>query len=186
MLQEVTKPVVKFMGFYIKALFEDYIKIKFNVRQIFSNNWQQAYSSVYFRNQQKSWDSRMRANYYATLRQAVGKKTEIIDLKGSQTLGNLLNMIVESHPSLTNELQDADGELHGHIRIFVNGEDVSYQKNISELALGKEDNIDIFPAIGGGSQATAYRSIVMVRGSSTRPSVIFSPFSSITSARSDP
>ena len=128
----------------------------------------------------------MQVNYYATLRQAVGKKKEIIDLKGRQTLGNLLTVSVESHPSLTNELQDAEGELHGHIRIFVNGEDVSYQKNISELVLGNEDTIDIFPAIGGGRWAAAYRSIVMVRGSSTRPSGIFSPFSSITSARRIP
>jgi MoaD family protein len=92
----------------------------------------------------------MRVNYYATLRQAVGRKTEIVDLKGSQTLGNLLNAIVESHPSLTKELLDSDGTLQGHIRIFVNGEDVSYQEEISELAMGQEDKVDIFPAIGGG------------------------------------
>ena len=92
----------------------------------------------------------MRVNYYATLRHAVGKKTEIIDLKGSQTLGNLLHIIVEAHPSLTNELFDADGTLQGHIRIFINGEDVSYQEVISELAVGQEDKVDIFPAIGGG------------------------------------
>ncbi len=97
----------------------------------------------------------MRVNYYATLRQTVGKRTEIIDLAGRQLLGNLLNVIVELHPGLRNELHDAEGKLHGHIRIFVNGEDVSYQENISELALGIEDKIDIFPAIGGGWRTTA-------------------------------
>lgn len=96
----------------------------------------------------------MQVYYFASLRQVVGKRSEAFQFKQNQTLGDLLDEIVNRYPAITNEVHDSEGALYGHIRIFVNGADVSYREDLFKLKLGEEDRIDIFPAIGGGCSPT--------------------------------
>ena len=89
-------------------------------------------------------------NFYASLRQIVGSKSDRFPLSGSQTLHQLLTEIVDRYPALERDLFDIDGRIHGHIRIFINREDASYREQLAATIIEEKDRIDIFPAIGGG------------------------------------
>lgn len=92
----------------------------------------------------------MKINFYATLRYIVGQKTVEIPLENSTTVRELVHIIVGRYPRLQRELLDPDGEIHGHIHLMINGRDAPYLENRLETAVGPEDKIDIFPAVGGG------------------------------------
>jgi molybdopterin converting factor small subunit len=49
------------------------------------------------------------------------------------------------------ELLDSNGELFGHVHVVVNGRDFPFLTNAVDTVLSEKDKVDVFPAVGGGS-----------------------------------
>jgi len=92
----------------------------------------------------------MRVNFYATLRQIVGKKTVDFNLEEDSSIQKLLDEIVRIYPDLRPELLDEHGKLYDHVHVIVNGRDTRFIDDGTEMSLTPEDTISIFPAVGGG------------------------------------
>jgi molybdopterin synthase sulfur carrier subunit len=92
----------------------------------------------------------MKVNFYATLRQIVGQKTIDFDIPPACTIGFLIQQMVSSFPDLRPALVDAEGQLRGHVHVFVNGRDVPYLENQMDTVLKEGDVVSVFPAVGGG------------------------------------
>ena len=92
----------------------------------------------------------MQINFYATLRQITGHKTVDLALPEGTTVRALLQAVIERYPAMRSQLLREDGELHGHVHVFINGRDVPFLEQTLETVLSEDDNVDIFPAVGGG------------------------------------
>ncbi|MFN2141384.1 MAG: ubiquitin-like small modifier protein 1 [Candidatus Promineifilaceae bacterium] len=92
----------------------------------------------------------MKVNFYATLRQIVGQKTVELDLPEGTTAIQLVEAVMAQYPRMRPELVDENGDLHGHIHLFVNGRDASFLENQMDTVVKPTDKIDIFPPVGGG------------------------------------
>jgi len=92
----------------------------------------------------------MKVNFYATLREKVGKKTIDFDIPSGATIGVLIQKMVNQFPDLRVALVDADGQLRSHVHVFVNGRDVPYLENQMDTVLLEDDTVSVFPAVGGG------------------------------------
>jgi molybdopterin synthase sulfur carrier subunit len=92
----------------------------------------------------------MKVNFYATLRQIVGQKTIELDLPPGTTAIQMVEEVMRQFPRMRAELVDENGDLHGHIHVFVNGRDAPYLEDKLDTALYPSDKIDIFPPVGGG------------------------------------
>ena len=92
----------------------------------------------------------VKVNFYATLRQIVGQKTVEIPLPTGATVRQLVNEVVSRYPGLRRELLDEEGNLYGHVHVFINGRDVPYLHDALDTQIGPADKVDIFPAVGGG------------------------------------
>jgi molybdopterin synthase sulfur carrier subunit len=93
---------------------------------------------------------KMIVNYYATLRQVVGKRQVNFVLPQGGTLRQLVEEMVKRYPGLKNEMLDTQGNLYGHIHIFVNGRDSTILEGSLDSILEPDDTISIFPPVGGG------------------------------------
>jgi molybdopterin synthase sulfur carrier subunit len=93
----------------------------------------------------------MRVNFYATLRQVVGQKHADLDLPDGSTVRQAVDETVRQFPALRRELLDENGDLYGHIHLFVNGRDVTFLEHQLNTPLGPEDTVSLFPPVGGGS-----------------------------------
>lgn len=92
----------------------------------------------------------MKINFFATLRQITGQKTVEIDLPPDVTVRQLVQVVVTQYPLMYPELLDAEGNLHRHVHVFVNGRDAPFLKDGMETVIKPTDVINIFPAVGGG------------------------------------
>jgi molybdopterin synthase sulfur carrier subunit len=92
----------------------------------------------------------MIVNYYATLRQVVGSREVDFILPQRSTLRQLVLEMVIRYPGLKMEMLDQQGNLYGHIHIFVNGRDHTFLDSSLDTVLDPDDTISIFPPVGGG------------------------------------
>lgn len=92
----------------------------------------------------------MKVNFYATLRPIVGQKTVELPIEDGATVQDVLEIIVEKYPDMRKELMDENGQLLGHVHLFINGRDAPYLENMMETKIKPTDKIDVFPAVGGG------------------------------------
>lgn len=92
----------------------------------------------------------MIVNFYATLRSIVGARQVEFPLPPGGTLHQLIAEIIRQYPALRAEMLDSQGNLHGHIHIFVNGRDSTLLADTLGTILGPSDTIAIFPPVGGG------------------------------------
>ncbi|MFV9504527.1 MAG: ubiquitin-like small modifier protein 1 [Oscillochloridaceae bacterium umkhey_bin13] len=92
----------------------------------------------------------MQIHFYATLRPIVGGRTVELDVEPGVTVRELLAAMVERWPPLREQLVDEHGELLRHVHIFVNGRDAPYGEGGMSRIIGREDVIDVFPAVAGG------------------------------------
>ena len=93
---------------------------------------------------------KMIVNYYATLRQVVGSREVDFILPQGSTLRQLVQEMVKRYPGLKMEMLDQQGNLYGHIHIFVNGRDSTFLDGSLDSILEPQDTISIFPPVGGG------------------------------------
>ena len=68
----------------------------------------------------------MQVSFYATLRQMIGQKTIEVPVEPGATVSLLLDALLELYPDMRAELFDEDGELYGHVHVFINGNDAPY------------------------------------------------------------
>lgn len=92
----------------------------------------------------------MKVNFYATLRQVVGLKTVDFPLPEGATVGQLVDEMIRCYPGLRRELLDEHGQLYRHVHVFVNGRDAQFLDKGLDTPLDADDNLGVFPAVGGG------------------------------------
>lgn len=92
----------------------------------------------------------MRFNLYATFRLLAGTKSGEVDLPQGATVREAVDAIVAAHPNLRHHWLDASGELHVHVHIFVNGNDVQTLPDGLQTLLEPVAVLDFFPPVGGG------------------------------------
>jgi molybdopterin synthase sulfur carrier subunit len=94
----------------------------------------------------------MKVKFHATLRQITGAKVVDFNLPdgGALTAQVLLDAVLARFPALRKELLDPEGRLFGHVHFFINGRDVQFHEKALQTPLLPSDEIDIFPAVGGG------------------------------------
>jgi molybdopterin/thiamine biosynthesis adenylyltransferase/rhodanese-related sulfurtransferase/molybdopterin converting factor small subunit len=77
----------------------------------------------------------------------------MIESTGS-TVGEVLGTLVAHHPALKPHLFQPSGSLRGFVSVYLNNEDIRYQKR-EETPVRSGDVISLVPAIAGGSSAKA-------------------------------
>jgi sulfur-carrier protein len=96
------------------------------------------------------WEGSMKVNFYATLRDIVGQKCVEFPLNDGNTVRDLMDQMVARFPELERQLLNEQGELLGHVHLFVNGRDLPYLEQGMDTEISEEDKISVFPAVGGG------------------------------------
>ena len=92
----------------------------------------------------------MIVNFYATLRDIAGGKIVEIPIDHGVTAKEVLDAIIAKFPAMQKELLNENGRLYGHVHFFVNGRDVQFTEDDFETRIMPEDEISVFPAVGGG------------------------------------
>lgn len=92
----------------------------------------------------------MKIKFFATLRDVAGVKELEIPLEYGATAKEVLEAIFARIPALKKELLQEDGSLYGHVHFFVNGRDVQFLADDIATIIMPEDEITVFPAVGGG------------------------------------
>jgi molybdopterin synthase sulfur carrier subunit len=83
----------------------------------------------------------------AILRADVGG-AKSLDVDG-ETVGAVVEALVDRHPSLGDRLRTPDGGLHRFVNVYLNGEDVRYLAGL-DTRVDPDDEVRLLPAIAGG------------------------------------
>jgi sulfur-carrier protein len=83
----------------------------------------------------------------AVLRANVGGAREV-DADG-QTIGDVLDGLVATYPSLKDQLFTEGGELNRFVNVYLNGQDVRYLDGRA-TAVDDRDEVRLLPAMAGG------------------------------------
>ena len=83
----------------------------------------------------------------AVLRANVGGAREV-DAHG-ETIGDVLEGLVATYPSLKDQLFTEDGELNRFVNVYLNGQDVRYLDG-QATAVDDRDEVRLLPAMAGG------------------------------------
>ena len=92
----------------------------------------------------------MKVDFYATLREVAGQKTVDIEVPENATVRQLVDAIVTRYPLMRDKLLQQNGDLWGHVHVFVNGRDAPFLDDQMETVINLSDTISVFPAVGGG------------------------------------
>jgi len=71
-----------------------------------------------------------------------------IDVEG-ETIGAVVDALVDRHPSLGDRLRSPEGKLHRFVNVYLNGEDVRYLNGL-DTRVDPDDEVRLLPAIAGG------------------------------------
>jgi MoaD family protein len=83
----------------------------------------------------------------AVLRANVGGAREV-EVEGS-TIGEVLDSLVGTYPTLRDQLFTEDGELNRFVNVYVNGQDVRYLDGTG-TPVRAGDEVRLLPAMAGG------------------------------------
>jgi molybdopterin synthase sulfur carrier subunit len=92
----------------------------------------------------------VKVNFYATLRAITGGKVVDIPVDHGVTAKELLDAVINRFPAMKKELLQPDGRLYGHVHLAINGRDVRFLADDMDTIIMPDDEISIFPAVGGG------------------------------------
>lgn len=92
----------------------------------------------------------MQANLYATFRLLAGEKAIVLTPEDGWTVMRVVDEIVCLHPALRKHWINAAGELHAHVHIFLNGNDVMTLPEKLAARVQPSDTLDFFPPVAGG------------------------------------
>jgi molybdopterin synthase sulfur carrier subunit len=65
------------------------------------------------------------------------------------TVGDVFDDLIRQHPGLKEQLLTPDGELHRHLNVFLNDDDIRYMGKL-EAKVGDTDTVTLMPAVAGG------------------------------------
>ena len=65
------------------------------------------------------------------------------------TLRDVFDDLVQQHPGLRPSLLGPDGEMHRHLNVFLNDDDVRYLGKL-DAKVGDADVVTLMPAVAGG------------------------------------
>ena len=66
-----------------------------------------------------------------------------------ETVGGVFEDLVRQHPDLRPQLLTETGELHRHLNVFLNDDDIRYLGKL-EAKVGDGDTLTLMPAVAGG------------------------------------
>lgn len=78
---------------------------------------------------------------------AAGQST--IEVEGS-TVGEVFDFLIREHPALKDQLLTGDGELHRHLNVFLNDDDIRYLGKLA-AKVQDSDTLTLMPAVAGGA-----------------------------------
>ena len=81
------------------------------------------------------------------LRPEVGG-AKVVDVEGD-TIGEVVDALLEGHPALGGRLLSADGGLHRFVNVYLNGADIRYLAGL-DTRVAEADEVRLLPAIAGG------------------------------------
>lgn len=81
------------------------------------------------------------------LRPAVGGLATV-SAEGA-TVGEIFDDLVRQHPALRDQLLTETGELHRHLNIYLNDDDIRYLGKL-DAKVGESDTLTLMPAVAGG------------------------------------
>jgi len=67
------------------------------------------------------------------------------------TVGEVLDALTTSYPSVKGQLLNEDGTLHRFLNVYVNDDDVRYLGGVDALVTN-DDEITLLPAVAGGAR----------------------------------
>lgn len=69
---------------------------------------------------------------------------------GGATVGQVIDALIEAHPSLGSQIRTPDGALNRFVNVYVNGQDIRYLEGES-TSVATSDEVRLLPAMAGGS-----------------------------------
>jgi sulfur-carrier protein len=81
------------------------------------------------------------------LRQSAGGEASV-EAEGA-TVGEVFDDLIVKYPGLRESLLTQDGEMHRHLNVFVNDDDVRYLGKL-DAKVGDGDVVTLMPAVAGG------------------------------------
>jgi molybdopterin synthase sulfur carrier subunit len=66
-----------------------------------------------------------------------------------ETVGEVFTDLFRQHPGLRDQLLTPEGELHRHLNVFLNDDDIRYLGKLDAKVAGT-DTLTLMPAVAGG------------------------------------
>ena len=66
------------------------------------------------------------------------------------TVGEVFEDLIRQHPGLKSQLLTDGGELHRHLNVFLNDDDIRYLGKL-DAKVGDTDTLTLMPAVAGGA-----------------------------------
>ncbi|MGB9987536.1 ubiquitin-like small modifier protein 1 [Salarchaeum japonicum] len=89
---------------------------------------------------------------FADLAEVAGDRHLTVTVDGD-TVGDALNALLDDHPALEDRVLDDDGDLHDHINVLRNGQQV----DDLDTPVEPGDELALFPPVSGGSEVSSRR-----------------------------
>lgn len=87
---------------------------------------------------------------FATLAETAGSDVVAVDPGPDPTVGDALAALLSAEPGLEDQVYDGDGDVYGHVRLLVDGENpFSAGAGLDEPIDGDEE-LALMPAVSGG------------------------------------
>ena len=87
--------------------------------------------------------------FFATFREAVGRKTVERSFQEGATVGDVLAAVEAEYPELVGEILDEDGAIRPQLSVLKNGREVVHLDGV-ETDLADGDRLSVFPPVAGG------------------------------------
>ena len=87
--------------------------------------------------------------FFATFREAVGRKTVERSFEDGATVGDVLAAIEDEYPELAGQILDGEGDIRPQLSILKNGREVVHIDGV-DTALEDGDRLSVFPPVAGG------------------------------------
>lgn len=81
------------------------------------------------------------------LRPAAGGRATVTARGG--TVAEVFEDLVRQHPGLREQLYAPDGDVHRHLNVFLNDDDIRYLGRL-DAKVGDSDTLSLMPAVAGG------------------------------------
>lgn len=65
------------------------------------------------------------------------------------TVGEVFDDLVAKHPGLKDQLLTPEGDLHRHLNVFLNDDDIRYLGKL-DAKVAETDTLTLMPAVAGG------------------------------------